>query len=83
MGLSAPELVSVIVMIGGCVVGVACTQLYAQEAEQRTGLTDAEFWQAHAPMLEKITASGRYPVLASLSENTFGPDSDHCEFGLQ
>lgn len=83
MGLSDPELVSAIIMIDGYVVGAARTQLYAQEAERRTGLTDAEFWQAQVPTLEKIMASGRYPLLAALSEDAFGPDFDHFEFGLQ
>jgi hypothetical protein len=35
------------------------------------------------PVLEKVLASGRYPVMASLSEDTFGPDFDHFGFGLQ
>ncbi|MEV1079395.1 TetR/AcrR family transcriptional regulator [Streptomyces sp. NPDC050211] len=83
MGLSDPELVSAIIMIDGYVVGAARTQLYQQEAERRTGLTDAEFWQAQVPTLEKVLASGRYPVMASLSEDAFGSDFDHFEFGLQ
>lgn len=83
MGLPDPELVSAIIMIDGYVVGAARTQLYAQEAERRTGLTDTEFWQAQTPMLEKIMSSGRYPLLAGLDENTWGSDFDHFEFGLQ
>jgi hypothetical protein len=83
MGLSDPELVSAIVMIDGYVVGAARTQVYQQEAERRTGLTDAEFWQAQVPVLDKVLASGRYPVMASLAEDTFGPGFDHFEFGLQ
>ncbi|MGI5376262.1 TetR/AcrR family transcriptional regulator [Streptomyces sp. CA-251387] len=83
MGLTDPELVSAIIMIDGYVVGAARTQLYQREAERRTGLTDTEFWQAQAPMLEKIMTSGRYPLLASLDENTWGPGFDHFEFGLQ
>ncbi|WP_210588956.1 TetR/AcrR family transcriptional regulator [Streptomyces sp. GESEQ-35] len=83
MGLTDPELVSAIITIDGYVVGAARTQLYQMEAERRSGLTDAEFWQAQVPTLEKVLASGRYPVMASLSEDTFGPDFDHFEFGLQ
>ncbi|MDX2825055.1 TetR/AcrR family transcriptional regulator, partial [Streptomyces ipomoeae] len=83
MGLSDPELVSAIVMVDGYVVGAARTQLYQEEAERRTGLTDAEFWQAHMPVFEKVMASGRYPVLAGLSEDAFSSDFDHFEFGLQ
>ncbi|WP_045556056.1 TetR/AcrR family transcriptional regulator [Streptomyces sp. FxanaA7] len=82
-GLTDPELVSAIAAVDGYVVGAARTQLYAQEAEHRTGLTDAEFWQAQAPVLEELMLSGRYPVLAGLSEDTFSSDFDHFEFGLQ
>ncbi|MET9558984.1 MULTISPECIES: TetR/AcrR family transcriptional regulator [Streptomyces] len=83
MGLSDPELVSAVVMIDSYVTGAARTQLYAQEAERTTGLTDTEFWAAQYPVLEKAMASGRYPVMAALSEDSFGADFDHFEFGLQ
>ncbi|MFH0519315.1 TetR/AcrR family transcriptional regulator [Streptomyces sp. M41] len=83
MGLADRELISAIIMVDAYVVGAARTQLYAQEAERSTGLTDTEFWQAQSPMLEKIMASGRYPLLASLDENTWGSDFDHFGFGLQ
>ncbi|MGV9394217.1 TetR/AcrR family transcriptional regulator [Streptomyces olivaceus] len=83
MGLSDPELVSAIVMIDGYVVGAARTQVYEQEAGRSSGLTDAQFWEAQRSTLERAMAGGRYPVLASLSEGTFGTGFDHFEFGLQ
>ncbi|MFH8976065.1 TetR/AcrR family transcriptional regulator [Streptomyces sp. NPDC017890] len=83
MGLTDPELVSVIIMIDGYVVGAARTQVYEAEAERRSGMTDAQFWAAQQPVLEKAMTSGRYPALASLSEDSFGPDFDHFGFGLQ
>ncbi|MER5840009.1 TetR/AcrR family transcriptional regulator [Streptomyces prasinus] len=83
MGLSDPELLSAITTIEGYVVGAARTQLYQQEAERTSGLTDTEFWEAQQPVLEKAILSGRYPVLASLAEDTFSFDFDHFEFGLQ
>ncbi|MDN0194120.1 TetR/AcrR family transcriptional regulator [Streptomyces sp. S.PNR 29] len=83
MGLSDPELLSAIIMIDGYVVGAARTQVHQEEAERTTGLTDAQFWQAQTPFLEKVLAGGRYPVMASLSEDTFSADFDHFEFGLQ
>ncbi|MDG9719261.1 TetR/AcrR family transcriptional regulator [Streptomyces sp. DH24] len=83
MGLSDPELLSVIIMIDGYVVGAARTQVHQEEAERRSGLTDAQFWEAQQPVLEEVMASGRYPVLASLSEDTFSPAFDHFRFGLQ
>ncbi|MEV5549534.1 TetR/AcrR family transcriptional regulator [Streptomyces sp. NPDC052309] len=83
MGLSDPELLSAIVAIDGYVVGAARTQVYQEEAERTSGLTDTQFWEAQQPALEKVMTSGRYPVLASLSEDTFDPGFDHFEFGLQ
>ncbi|MGX1312814.1 AcrR family transcriptional regulator [Streptomyces calvus] len=83
MGLSDPELLSAIILIDGYVVGAARTQLYQEETERSSGLTDAQFWEAQRPALEKAMNSGRYPVLAGLSEDTFGSDFDHFEFGLQ
>lgn len=82
-GLSDRELVSAVIMIDSYVTGAARSQLYTQEAECRTGLTDAEFWAAQAPFLEEAMASGRYPVMASLSGDSFGLGFDHFEFGLQ
>ncbi|MCM1969838.1 MULTISPECIES: TetR/AcrR family transcriptional regulator [Streptomyces] len=84
MGLADRELISAIIMIDNYVVGAARTQLYQQEAERRTGLTDTEFWQAQQPVLEKVMMSGRYPLLAALDEDTWSPTGfDHFEFGLQ
>ncbi|WP_435614449.1 TetR/AcrR family transcriptional regulator [Streptomyces coelicoflavus] len=83
MGLTDPELVSAVIMVEGYVVGAARTQVYQEEAERRSGLTDAEFWAAQEPALVKAMTSGRYPVLASLSEDAFGTGFDHFEFGLQ
>jgi AcrR family transcriptional regulator len=83
MGLTDPELVSVVVLIDSYVVGAARTQVYQEEAERTSGLTDAEFWEAQRPFLEKAMTSGRYPVLAALSDDAFGTGFDHFEFGLR
>ncbi|MGW0814289.1 TetR/AcrR family transcriptional regulator [Streptomyces viridiviolaceus] len=83
IGLSDPEMISAIIMIDGYVVGAARTQVYQEEAERTSGLTDTQFWEAQRPTLEKAMTSGRYPFLASLSEETFSPGFDHFEFGLQ
>ncbi|WP_030787771.1 TetR/AcrR family transcriptional regulator [Streptomyces sp. NRRL S-920] len=83
MGLTDPELIGVIVMVEGYVTGAARTQVHEMEAEQRTGLSDQAFWEAQTPVLEKVMKSGRYPSLATLGEDAFGPDFDHFEFGLQ
>ncbi|NEB04984.1 TetR/AcrR family transcriptional regulator [Streptomyces sp. SID13726] len=83
MGLTDPELVSAAIMIDGYVVGAARTQVYQQEAERNSGMTTSEFFAAQAPFLEKVMTAGRYPVLASLADDTWSPEFDHFEFGLQ
>ncbi|MGW0536014.1 TetR/AcrR family transcriptional regulator [Streptomyces sp. NPDC003032] len=83
MGLTDPELIGVIVMVEGYVTGVARTQVHEMEAVQKSGLSDRAFWEAQAPTLDKIMRSGNYPSLAALSEDAFGSDFDHFEFGLQ
>ncbi|MEU7583603.1 TetR/AcrR family transcriptional regulator [Streptomyces sp. NPDC041068] len=83
MGLTDPELIGVIVMVEGYVTGVARTQVHEAEAVKKSGLTDEAFWEAQGPTLERIMNSGRYPVLANLTEDSFGSDFDHFEFGLQ
>src|SRR5690606_16583002 len=44
---------------------------------------ESQFWEAQRPTLEKAMSTGRYPVMAALSEDTFGPDFDHFGFGLR
>ncbi|MFD5748320.1 TetR/AcrR family transcriptional regulator [Streptomyces sp. NPDC127033] len=83
MGLSDPERVSVIIMVEGYVIGTARTQVHAIEAEKKTGITHEEFWKAQEPVLSRAMTSGVYPVMATLSEESFGPGFDHFEFGLQ
>ncbi|MFD6993607.1 TetR/AcrR family transcriptional regulator [Streptomyces sp. NPDC059943] len=83
MGLTDPELISVIIMVSGYVSGVARTQVHAVEVQQATGISDDEFWKAQEPFLSAVMNSGRYPAMATLSGDAFGPDFDHFEFGLQ
>ncbi|MEU6351804.1 TetR/AcrR family transcriptional regulator [Streptomyces sp. NPDC047072] len=83
MGLTDPELVSAVIAVDGYVVGAARTQVYEREAERTSGMTTAEFYAAQAPFIEKVMATGRYPVLASLAEDTWSAGFDHFEFGLQ
>ncbi|MEW1723723.1 TetR/AcrR family transcriptional regulator [Streptomyces sp. NPDC093109] len=83
MGLTDPELISVRIMVEGYVSGVARTHVHAGEVKRKSGMSDREFWQVQEPYLTKAMNSGVYPVMASLSEDAFGPEFDHFEFGLQ
>ncbi|WP_327355327.1 TetR/AcrR family transcriptional regulator [Streptomyces sp. NBC_01304] len=83
MGLRDPELISVIIAVQSYTQGIARMELEAAEAVKETGLSDEEFWGRQQPFLEKAMLSGEFPLMASLSEDTFGTDFDHFEFGLK
>lgn len=83
MGLRDPELISVIITVNSFVEGLARTRADAAEAVRETGLSDQEFWDNQSPYLERAMRSGAYPMMASLSEDTFSAEFDHFEFGLR
>ena len=82
MGLSDPELIGVIITVNSFVEGLARTQSDATEAARQTGLSDAAFWESQRPYLERAMLSGEYPRMAELSDDAFGSEFDHFEFGL-
>ncbi|WP_280236930.1 TetR/AcrR family transcriptional regulator [Nocardia cyriacigeorgica] len=83
MGLSDVELISVIVLVDNYVVGAARSEVFHQEALRTTGMTDADFWQAQIPTIERALATGRFPTMAELDENAFDQEFDHFGFGLR
>ncbi|MFD3788552.1 TetR/AcrR family transcriptional regulator [Streptomyces cyaneofuscatus] len=83
MGLRDPELIGVIITVNSFVEGLARTQGDAAEAVAQTGLSDEEFWDSQRPYLERAMLSGAYPMMASMSEDTFSADFDHFAFGLE
>jgi AcrR family transcriptional regulator len=89
LGLTAVEMDSIVSLVVGFVHGAARVAVEVSQAEQRTGMTDEQWWQAHGPLLEKVMDPGRFPVAASVgeaaaSEHQGAFDPQHAfEFGLQ
>ncbi|MEU6987126.1 TetR/AcrR family transcriptional regulator [Streptomyces sp. NPDC046324] len=83
MGLSDPETIGVIIAVQNYVTGVARMEIQAAEAAKETGVGDEEFWTGQQPFLERAMASGDYPHMAALAEDTFSRDIDHFAFGLE
>ncbi|WP_199549228.1 TetR/AcrR family transcriptional regulator [Streptomyces sp. N35] len=83
MGLSDPELLSVILTVQNWVTGHIRMEVDTVEATQETGMSDEEFWGSQQPFLERAMLSGDFPQMASLSEDTFSYEYDHFEFGLR
>ncbi|MEV3990548.1 TetR/AcrR family transcriptional regulator [Streptomyces sp. NPDC049837] len=83
MGLTDPETISVIIAVQSFVTGIVRMEAEAVEAAKETGVSDEEFWKRQEPFLDRAMASGDFPLMASLSADTFSKDFDHFEFGLR
>lgn len=69
--LTAPERMLVIVSVDALVSGLARLEVQQLRAEARTGVSDEEFWNAQAPVLETAMQSGRFPIIATLPMEAF------------
>jgi AcrR family transcriptional regulator len=89
IGLTDVEMDSVLTLVSGYVHGAARGAVEAAAAEQSTGITDEQWWYAHAPFLERIMDRRRYPTAARVGTaageaHNAAYDPDHAfEFGLQ
>jgi AcrR family transcriptional regulator len=89
IGLSDVEMDSVLALVLGYVQASARQALEATLVEQRTGLTDEEWWAAQAPLLEQVLGPDDFPVAgrvgtAASKEYQGLWDPEHSfEFGLQ
>jgi AcrR family transcriptional regulator len=89
IGLDDVEMDSVITLVGGHAEGAARFALEASQAEQRTGVTDEQWWSASAPILSRVFDASRYPTAARVGAaagEAYGAayDIEHAfEFGLQ
>jgi AcrR family transcriptional regulator len=89
VGLTDMEMDSVLTLVLGHVSGTARGLVDAAQAERRTGMTDLQWWEAHAPLLEKVFDPERFPVAARVGETAGAAleaayDPEHAfEFGLK
>lgn len=64
VGLTDVEMDAVLTLVLGHVAGAARMLAEAGEARERSGVTDQEWWEANAPLLQKVFDAERYPVAA-------------------
>jgi AcrR family transcriptional regulator len=89
IGLTDVEMDSVITLITGFVHGTARGAVEAAQAESRTGLSDEQWWAAHAPFFSRIADVERFPTAARVGQATgealgAAYSAEHAfEFGLQ
>ncbi|WP_188190742.1 TetR/AcrR family transcriptional regulator [Nonomuraea sp. SYSU D8015] len=89
IGLTDLEMDSVITLITGFVHGAARGAVEAAQAESQTGMSDQEWWAAHAPFLSRIVDPRRFPTASRVGQSAgealnaaYSPEHAF-EFGLQ
>ena len=88
LGLTDLEMDSVVSLLAGFVAAAARGALDAAQATQRTGMTDEAWWEASAPLLEKVFDAERHPTAARVgaaagAEYGAGDPQHNFEFGLE
>ncbi|MGI5211850.1 TetR/AcrR family transcriptional regulator [Plantactinospora sp. CA-290183] len=89
LGLTEIEMDLLVSLLADYVHGAVRGAVEAAQAEQRTGMTDEQWWYSYAPLLEQVFDPARYPVAARVGEVTgaeYNAPSDpgrSFEFGLQ
>jgi AcrR family transcriptional regulator len=69
IGLSGAEMISVLTLVSGYVRGAAQGVLDAALAEQRTGLSDEEWWSQRAPLFDKYFDPAAYPTISRVYQS--------------
>ncbi|WP_158883825.1 TetR/AcrR family transcriptional regulator [Amycolatopsis anabasis] len=88
IGLSDVEMDLVLSLVLGYVHGAVRGAVEAAEAEQRTGMTDEQWWAAHEPVLSQILDADRFPTASRVGQaageayGIYDPDLAF-DFGLQ
>lgn len=89
IGLTDIEMDAVVTLLTGFVHSVARSAIEAARAPEDTGMTDQQWWDAHAPLLEKVLDPNRYPTAARVgaaagAAHNAAHNPEHAfEFGLQ
>lgn len=82
--MSDKEKLMVVTQMDALVVGAVRQEIHYEESAAESGLTDEEFWQFQIPIMEQVMATGDYPVMAALSEDSFdGGWEESFAFGLR
>ncbi|MDT0441902.1 TetR/AcrR family transcriptional regulator [Streptomyces johnsoniae] len=83
LGLTAQERIKIIMTIDAYVTGTARHYVLLHQAQEETHITDEEFWNAQAPIMETAYASGCYPHVFSLPASAFDvPEEEVVRFGI-
>jgi AcrR family transcriptional regulator len=89
VGLTDVEMDSVVTLVNAYVHGAARGAVDAAQAATTTGMTDEQWWSAHAPLLERMVDPRRFPLAARVGAaagaayRSAYPADHGFEFGLR
>ncbi|MEV0086447.1 TetR/AcrR family transcriptional regulator [Saccharopolyspora sp. NPDC050642] len=89
LGLTDVEMDSLLSLVLGHAEAAARRSVEMAQAEQRSGMSDEQWWQAHAPLLGQLVDPQRYPTAARVGAaageaHGSAHNPEHAfEFGLQ
>ncbi|MGB3439611.1 MAG: TetR/AcrR family transcriptional regulator [Actinophytocola sp.] len=82
IGLSRGQMMAVVGLVVGYVQGRARQLADATRYEQRSGVSDEQFWRHFAPLLDEHLDTRRFPALAAVWRDDELTWEDEFEFGL-
>jgi AcrR family transcriptional regulator len=68
VGISDIDMDQVVTLVAGFVSSAARTARDQATTQQQSGVTDAEWWEANAPVLEKVMDGSRYPIAGRVGQ---------------
>lgn len=84
LGLTEDEMLSTVVLISSFTQGLAKTVIEANQAAERSGISDDEWWEIQEEFVGPAIVAGQLPMLTKVGEaGSFTSMFDSFEFGLQ
>jgi AcrR family transcriptional regulator len=87
-GLTDLEMDQVVTVLATFAVGAARASVDARRAEERSGMTDAQWWEINAPVLDRVMRGSSYPISGRVGQaageeyNAIGDPERSFRFGL-
>ena len=87
-GFTDLEMDQIATLISDFTAGAARTSIAARRTREQSGITDADWWQANAPVLARVMPPGAYPLAgrvgttAGQEYNAVGDPDRSFQFGL-
>lgn len=83
LAVSDRQRINLVSAIDAFVTGAVRAQIMYQQAPQETGLSDEDYWASQGPVLERAMATGNYPTLEVMDEDSFDGNWDEVfDLGL-